>query len=338
MRLISLLAETCSDFEEPPGKPPEVEGVFDRHFYTPLGGKLATVLSRTRLTPNHVSWLSVVPAAGAAAAYLLIPTLAGALAASALFLLSGILDSADGQLARATKRTSELGETLDGFCDTLSFGLVYLAAAIIVVREGRSLAVAASVMLLAGLSHSIQSSLVDFERQLFIHFVTGRGRVLREQPDLLRIEQGAARARGEGWWPQALRAMRRSYCGRQRRWLASSVSLLELHQQSVEPYPERRQWFAQRYHQRMGGLLKAWTVFAPNSHTMAVLLCGLAPFLAPNLPGAHWGLSLVFAFDLLLILALAPLVLIQARKDGALALEIEGFAAQAAHCSTRFAG
>ena len=116
------------------GKPVEVEGVFDRHFYTPLGGKLASALSRTRLTPNHVSWLSVVPAAGAAAAYL-IPSPASALAASALFLLSGILDSADGQLARATERTSELGETLDGFCDTLSFGFVYLAAAIILVRE-----------------------------------------------------------------------------------------------------------------------------------------------------------------------------------------------------------
>ncbi|MEA3003455.1 MAG: hypothetical protein QOH81_2243 [Sphingomonadales bacterium] len=304
------------------GKPEEVEGFFDRNFYTPLGGWVAARLSRTRLTPDHVSWLSVAAAALAAAAYL-VPSLAGALAATGLFLASGVLDSADGQLARATGRTSELGETLDGFCDTLSFGLVYLAAAILFVRDGGSPALVVAIGFLAGLSHSIQSSLVDFERQLFIHFVTGRGRVLREDPALLRCEQRAAKARGEGRWPQALRAMRLGYCGRQRRWLAGSVALLDLHRRRVAPFPDRQRWFATLYRRHMGGMLKLWTLLAPNSHTFGVLACGLAPFLMPDLPALRWGLPLVFAFDLALNLPLALLILLQRRTDGILAGEIE---------------
>ena len=311
------------------GKPLEVEGFFDQRFYTPLGGWIAKQLGSTRLTPDHVSWLSVVVAGAAAAAYL-VPTLAGALAGSALFLLSGVLDSADGQLARATGRTSELGETLDGVCDTLSFGLVYLAAGIGFVVQGHGSAVPIVVLaVLAMVSHSIQSSLVDFERQLFIHFVTGRGRVLREAPELLRLERTVAQAGGEGWWPQLLRRLRLGYCARQRRWLASSVALLDLHHARVQPDPDRRRWFAGRYARATGRMLKAWTVLAPNSHTLGVLLAGLAPWLLPGVPALRWGLALVFVFDLALNLALVPLILVQRRIDGALMREVLALAPEA---------
>lgn len=308
-------------------KPVEVEGFFDLYFYTPLGGAIAASLRRTRISPNQVSWLSVVAAATAAAAYL-VQSLTGALVASALFLFSGILDSADGQLARTTGRTSELGETLDGFCDTLSFGLIYLAAAtLLVVQHEVPLLLVAAIMIAAGISHSIQSSLVDFERQLFIHYSTDRGRVLREDPDLLRRDIRDARERGEGWWPQALRMMRLAYCRRQRRWLASSVALLELHRSRIHPFPERRRWFAERYGRTNAALLKSWTIFAPNSHTFAILLCGIAPFAASGIPLLGWGLSLVFLFDLLLNLALLPLILMQRRADMSLARQLRSLAA-----------
>ena len=333
-----MIAETCSDFKEPPGKPPDVEGFFDRRFYSPLGATVASGLSRTALTPNHVSWLSVAAAAAAAAVYL-IPTLAAALAASALFLLSGVLDSADGQLARATQRTSELGETLDGFCDTLSFGLVYLAAGVIFVRQGGSPQLVAIIMILAGVSHSVQSSLVDFERQLFIHFTTGRGRVVREDPDILASDRRARKAAGEGWWPQALRGMRQSYCARQRRWLASSVALLEAHRRCVAPFPERRRWFTARYRRMTGTMLKRWTVLAPNSHTLGILACGLVPFVMPGTPGLRWGLPLVFAFQLVLNLAMAPLIVLQSRLDWALVRDIELLSIESSPaCGAQLAG
>ena len=65
----------------------------------------------------------------------------------------------------ATGRTSELGETLDGFCDSLSFGLVYAAAALSFVVHGHGSAPLIVLLgLVAAFSHSLQSSLVDLER------------------------------------------------------------------------------------------------------------------------------------------------------------------------------
>jgi phosphatidylglycerophosphate synthase len=296
-------------------KPVEVEGFFDRNFYTPLGGALTRVLARTPLTPNDVSWLSVAAALAAAIAYFQ-PSLRGALTGTVLLLLSGVLDSADGQLARATKRTSELGETLDGFCDSISFGLIYVAAALSFVVNGRGSAPLILILgLIAAFSHSLQSSLVDFERQLLIHYVTGRGRVLREDQATLKRELDEGRARGEGWWPQFLRKTRISYCGRQRAWLGESVELLDLHQRYVAPFPDRVEWFADRYRDEMKPLLRWWTILAPNSHTFGVLAAGLIPFAFAGAGPARMGLTLVFLFDIGLNFTVPFLLSAQSRID-----------------------
>lgn len=304
-----------------PGKPLEIEGFFDLRFYTPLGGLIARALARTRATPNAVSWASVAAAAVAALSYAR-TTLAGALVATVLFLLSGVLDSADGQLARATGRTSELGETLDGFCDTLSFGLVYLAAIWLwVTTLGGPWPVALAVGVAAGLSHSIQSSLVDYERQLFVHIVAGGNRIAREDPAALGAEKARARARGEGWWGQALRGMRIGYCRRQRRWLSSSTALLGAYGRLASD-PGRRSMFADAYRRTMPPMLKAWAVLAPNSHTLGVLGAGLAPILLPGWPIARWGLPLVFGYDLLLNVPMLLLIGAQRRIDARLVRDV----------------
>ncbi|HTK33923.1 MAG TPA: CDP-alcohol phosphatidyltransferase family protein [Caulobacteraceae bacterium] len=296
-------------------KPAEVEGFFDTHFYTPLGGVLTRVLALTPLTPNDVSWLSVAAALAAALAYFQ-PTLQGALIGSALLLFSGVLDSADGQLARATGRTSELGETLDGFCDSLSFGLIYAAAALsFVIHERGSVPLIAILALTAAFSHSLQSSLVDFERQLLIHYLTGRGRVLREDGETLKRDLVEGRARGEGWWPQLLRRVRMDYCGRQRRWLRGSVDLLELHQSHIAPFPDRAAWFADRYRDEVRPLMRWWTILAPNSHTLGILVCGFIPFVLAGTGIARMGLTLVFLFDIGLNFTVPFLLTAQAHID-----------------------
>lgn len=294
-------------------KPREIEGFFDLAFYTPLGGGVARLLRPTPMTPNQVSWLSAAVAGLAALAYST-PTLAGAVTASVLLLTSGILDSADGQLARATGRTSELGVTLDGFCDSLSFGLIYLAAAIGFVDRGGPVIVIVPLMVAAGWSHSVQSSLVDYERQVFIHIISGDGRVAREDPVRLRGAQAAALAAGEGRWPQLLHRLRLAYCARQRRWLASTADLLALHERSEMPGSLRRA-FADHYRETMRGPLRAWAVLAPNTHTAGVLLAGLSPFLFDHATATRWGLASVFIFDLALNAPMAGLLLMQRRLD-----------------------
>ncbi len=111
---------------EPINKPREVEGVLDIYLIRPLGWVLTQALRRSFVTPSMLSWLSVAAAFAAAVAYYR-RDLVGAVFGLAFVLLSSVFDSADGQLARATRRSSEHGETLDGFCDNVSFVFIYAA-------------------------------------------------------------------------------------------------------------------------------------------------------------------------------------------------------------------
>jgi phosphatidylglycerophosphate synthase len=304
-----------SDSKAVQGKPVEIEGLLDLYFYTPLGKLLMLAFRRTPVTPNGVSWLSVA-AAAAAAAFFFRGSLDDVLVGALLFILSGVLDSTDGQLARATGQATELGETLDGFCDSLSFGLIYLAAALgFVLHHGGSPLVIAPLALAAAASHSIQSALVDYERQLFLFYVTGCGRVTREDPVRLAQDIDEARRRGEGWWSLTLRRMRLGYCRRQQGWLRSSVELLDAWRLQVAHSPSARARFAERYRAATRPLLQAWTVVAPNSHTLGILACALAPFVAPGRPFLDLGLALVFLFDIALNIPLALLIVVQRRTD-----------------------
>lgn len=91
--------------------------------------KIAGVLARTGVTPNTLTYFSLLPAlaAGLAAA-------SGALVWSALFMLfSGVMDLLDGPLARTTGQATRFGALLDSTLDRVAdslplIGLVYLFA------------------------------------------------------------------------------------------------------------------------------------------------------------------------------------------------------------------
>jgi phosphatidylglycerophosphate synthase len=305
------------------GKPREIEGVLDIYLIRPPGALLTRWLARTPITPNTVSWLSVVAAFGAAVAYYH-PTLSGAAAGSLLLLVSSWLDSADGQLARATGRTSELGETLDGLCDSLSFGMIYVAAALsLTVHAGVSPFLAFGIGIVAGFSHSFQSAMVDSERQLFLYFTRGNARVEREDLTRLRTELVHAREQGKSPLVLLLRWLRIRYCEIQQGALSSSTELLRAF--DARPDPQFRDWFAGRHRAAMRPMLHAWTLMASNSHKVAIAACAFIPVLAPNWEFARYGLGLVFAYNLALNVVLVALIFMQRRIDRGLLRELARF-------------
>jgi len=92
----------------------------------------------------------------------------------ALFVLSDVLDSADGQLARMRGTSTRFGRILDGVADNLRFINLYLHLLARLAFAGfgwEALALAA----LAGASHSFQSAAVDFIRQAYLYLGIGRG-------------------------------------------------------------------------------------------------------------------------------------------------------------------
>lgn len=87
-----------------------------------LTGPAARVLSRTRVTPNIVTWIAFLLAAGAAA---LVAT-GHLVACGAVVLASGFCDIVDGALARRTGGVTRFGAVLDSTLDRLSEGVLLL--------------------------------------------------------------------------------------------------------------------------------------------------------------------------------------------------------------------
>lgn len=152
----------------------EIEEFVDVYFFRRLGYVVACAARVARLTPNAVSVLAgLVGAVGGALFFE--PRLAPA--GFALLVLHGVVDSADGQLARMTGRTSELGRMLDGLAGYVTHAAMYVAIVAGVVARGGSWSILGWACL-AGVFTAIQAQMYDYHRttyaQVVIRGVAGR--------------------------------------------------------------------------------------------------------------------------------------------------------------------
>jgi hypothetical protein len=146
--------------------PSELEELSDV-IQRPLGFLIARVLLPSSISPNAVSGAAMLSAFGAG-----ISMVSGhrALAAS-LILLSAVLDSSDGQLARLRKSTSVLGRMLDGTADMVSaLSVITGATWMLIVAHGTSpLRIALIVVLCfaTALTSSAQHSMFDHYKNVW---------------------------------------------------------------------------------------------------------------------------------------------------------------------------
>jgi len=103
---------------------------FTQYLARPVASVVVYLLRGTPITPNQVTFLSAVIAAGAAAMLIALPGYAWLVAAAAVYELSFVLDCADGQLARLRKTASPAGHLLDFLMDELKAMLVLAAVTV----------------------------------------------------------------------------------------------------------------------------------------------------------------------------------------------------------------
>ena len=162
-------------------KSKDTEERIDIWFTRPVGLALTLVCERLGIHPNAVTLFGM--ALGIAAGWMFAHT--GVwynVAGMAMLMMANFCDSADGQLARLTGKTSLLGRVLDGFSGDLWFTAIYIA---IMVRlwgqyiPGTTCHWGIWICLLTCVSgilcHSPQSSLADYYRQIHLHFLKGAG-------------------------------------------------------------------------------------------------------------------------------------------------------------------
>jgi phosphatidylglycerophosphate synthase len=138
----------------------EIEELADIYFFRPLGFVVALAAERLGLSPTHVTFIGL--AIGIFAGALFYDDSLGLLA-FALLILHSVVDSADGQLARMTGRTTEFGRFVDGVSGYTTHAAIYAAIMAQVLARGGSLAIV-GVAGLAAVANIVHAQLYDYFR------------------------------------------------------------------------------------------------------------------------------------------------------------------------------
>jgi hypothetical protein len=155
----------------------EIEELADVYFFRPVGSIIARGGHALGMTPIHLTALGTL--VGIAGGALLYGERLGVLA-FALLILYGIIDSADGQLARMTGQVTELGRVLDGIGGYVTHGAIYLAIAAGVIHRGGSSSILVW-MSLAAIANTMQAQMYDYHRTAYIT-VVAEGRAPGNDP------------------------------------------------------------------------------------------------------------------------------------------------------------
>jgi len=105
-----------------------------------------SVLSRSRLKPNTLTWLGLV--VSLAAAYTIATD--HLIVAGILVLLSGLCDILDGALARATNQSTRFGAILDSTFDRVADAVLLLGVAYLYLKSGNELNTVLAFLALMG--------------------------------------------------------------------------------------------------------------------------------------------------------------------------------------------
>ena len=165
-----------------------VEEWLDLRFFRPIGIRIARALEPTGISADQVTLWSIMVGVVAGHLFVYRDPWVNAIG-FVIFILSDLLDSADGQLARLRGTSTRFGRTLDGIGDNLRFVNLYIHLAIrltLVGGQWHGVLLAA----LAGLSHSTQSMAVDFVRNAYLRVGAGAKGEVDLPEDLPAAGQG----------------------------------------------------------------------------------------------------------------------------------------------------
>lgn len=150
----------------------DTENLLDRHFYRPIGFKIALLLKSTSITPNAVTIFSIFVGVGACILFYpenLLINMIG----FALLVFANILDCVDGQLSRITGIKSQIGRILDGFCGDVWFLTFYTVITLRLINfEGWGLWTIL-IALASAFSHFMQAGTIDLYKTVHLHFLKG---------------------------------------------------------------------------------------------------------------------------------------------------------------------
>lgn len=167
------------------GRPLSIEEYSNRFVVHPLSGLIEKMAISTGLSANFVSFMGLGAGWLAALFYYYQDHRIYVLGGFLCMLAWHVFDGADGRVARATNTSSAFGRIIDGICDHLVFGAVYIAIVLHLINSGSSQAVWL-LGLAAAVSHGLQAAGYEERRQKYQRRLKGvqRDEVSQRQLDV----------------------------------------------------------------------------------------------------------------------------------------------------------
>lgn len=250
-------------------KSPDTEEKLDLVLYRPIGYLIAKLANLFSMTPTMLSLMGLYFGIMSAYYYLDPANSQTCLLASFFLILSGIFDSADGQLARISNQSSKFGLVIDGICDSLVTIAIYGACAWpYIIDYGFFFVV------LVGLSlhlHSCQCAIVDFYHREYLYF--GYGKIENDtywNPAVKDAELDIVNS--TSWSEKILGKLRLTWVKKQQFLTTRSQNertALKKYLFSCEA--EERAAFMRSYKEHNLWLLPFWRLVGVNAHTVLII-------------------------------------------------------------------
>jgi len=243
----------------------EVEERYDIHFSRFYGLFFARMGKALRMTPTHISLLSLfVGIIGGGLLYfqdqIQILIIGGLLVTWA-----GVLDSSDGQLARMTGQSSELGRIIDGLIDNLVFVSCYLGGCLYFFPQYGWWIIGLAA--LAGYAQSYKAALYEFYKSEFL-FLAGR-----MSAGYIPISTDELKPAGKKWYHKIMHGLYLDYTNKQLAYTTRTKEARELMQKYAET---DKNSFRSRYKNYNEKLLFWWAwLSGSNTHRNALILFAL---------------------------------------------------------------
>lgn len=159
------------------------DGIVSRRLNRPLSRAVSGLLLRLGgVRPGHATVLTALAALAMLACLIAVPSPAGLAAGAVLFQIASVIDGVDGEIARATFRSSRAGASLDSLVDALT-NLAFLGgagASFVMQGEGTAALVAAGACGVQAVGLAILGS-AAWRREGVLHFEGAKRARLAQQ-------------------------------------------------------------------------------------------------------------------------------------------------------------
>lgn len=253
-------------------KSPDTEEKLDLVLYRPMGFAIAKISKFFFLTPSMLSLMGLFSGILAAYYYLDFENSRAMIIGSLYFVLSGIFDSADGQLARIANQSSKLGLILDGICDSIVIISIYATCSWPFLKL---YGIAFVPVVCAGLYlHSCQCAILDFYHREYLYF--GYGKIADEtywNPDIQDGRRLVINSRS--FVERTMNSLRLTWIKKQQfmtsRKIADRNRLREMILSSSKDL-EKKEKIMLIYKKYNLGLLPFWRLVGVNAHTALMIV------------------------------------------------------------------